>query len=292
MSPAPLSPRTVRVLAVAALTLPLLSLASLAGAALWVRGHGGLAAQLTALARHAAYFAAGTGALPGTLSPAQAATLAPPAPAAGYVWIAGGDARDRDFSFALVEPGKGSTMCFDSDRGSAAFRRLSRSATTPTVWFTDDGREYTITDRALVERARGICAPLGRIGGEMGRVGAKMGERGARLGAMGGRLGALGGRLGGLSAQLATSRVSPGERDRLEAELAEVRAEMERVQSEMERVDSAHGDDRDALSTRMRTLGDQHREALREARVELRKLLDEARATGKAQRFGEGGGSI
>ncbi len=223
---ASLSSRTRRVLLVVAIASPLLSLASLAGAALWVRGHGGFAAPLAALVRHAAFFAAGTGTLPGTLPPAQAATLAPPAPAAGWVWLAGGEGRDRDFSFALIEPGKGSTLCFDSERGSAAFRRLSRSATTPTVWFTDDGREYVITDRALVERARTLCEPLSSIGGEMGRVGARMGEHGARIGAVGGRLGALGGRLGGLSAQLATRDLSRGDRARLEAELAEVRAQM------------------------------------------------------------------
>ena len=289
---ASLSSRTRRVLLVVAIASPLLSLASLAGAALGVRGHGGFAAPLAALVRHAAFFAAGTGTQPGTLPPAQAATLAPPAPAAGWVWLAGGEGRDRDFSFALIEPGKGSTLCFDSERGSAAFRRLSRSATTPTVWFTDDGREYVITDRALVERARTLCEPLSSIGGEMGRVGARMGEHGARIGAVGGRLGALGGRLGGLSAQLATRDLSRGDRARLEAELAEVRAQMERVQAEMEHARTDGDDGQEALSARMRELGDRHREALRTARTGLRALLDEARASGKAVPFGEGDGSI
>ncbi len=67
---------------------------------------------------------------------------------------------------------------------------------------------------------------------------------------------------------------------------------MERVQAEMEQTRSARGADEEELSARMDSLGDQHREALREARAKLRQLLDEARANGKAQRFGESDGTI
>jgi hypothetical protein len=280
-----LSPRTRRTVAVLALLPPVLALCAIGGAALWVRGHGGLAASLTRLARQAAFVAAGAERLPATLGLAQAATLDAHAPAAGWVWVAGGDPGERAFSFALIEPGKGSTVCLDTDARSGGFRRLQRSATTTTLWFADDGVEYVVTDRATVERARTICEPLVTIGEEMGRVGAKQGEIGAKLGRQGGRLGALGGRLGSLSARLATADLARPDRARLEAELDEVRVEMERVGAEMENASAGMDGDRDALSSRMKALSKRHKEALATARAELRKLLDEVRARGRADKL-------
>jgi hypothetical protein len=106
---------------------------------------------------------------------------------------------------------------------------------------------------------------------------------------MGGRLGVLGGRLGGLSARLAVSDLSGDERRRVRAEIAEVQAEMERVSSEMDR-DRAATDrgEHERLSKRMADLSSQHKAALARVRTELRRLLDEAKREGKAERLGIG----
>lgn len=293
MSLATLSSRSRRALVALALLVPVTTFATVAAAALFVHANGGLAASLTAVARQAAYVAGAIERIPGTLPQAQAAALeAPtPSPAAGWVWLAGGDEGEREFSFALIEPGKGSTVCFDHDTDSPAFSRLRENASSPTLWFEDDGVEYVITDRATVEKARTICQPLQTIGAEMGRVGAKQGAIGARMGRYGGRLGQLGGRLGGLGAQLATTASTDAERDRIEREMERVRTEMDRVRVEMKAA-SVQGDDGEELRSQMRDLSRRHRDALREARTGLRKLLDESRANGKAQRLEGGDGSI
>jgi len=286
MSPATFSSRSRLALVALALLVPVSSLAALAGAVAFLRTHGGLARGITAVARQAAYVAGAFERIPGTLPQAQAAALAAPAPspAAGWVWLAGGDEGDRTFSFAYVEPGKGSTVCFDLDGGSENLERLRDSASEPTLWFKDDGVEYVITDHATVAQARALCAPLQSIGSEMGRVGAKQGRIGAKMGRYGARLGELGGRMGGLGMQLASAGDSQAERERIESDMARVRADMERVREEMRR-EAGEGSDREELQAQMRELSRRHREALREARAGLRRLLDEARANGKAQRF-------
>lgn len=282
-----LASRTRRArLALAALALLVFAGATtVAGAALWLHGHGGFAAGVTSVARQAAFLAGALERLPGTLPLAQAAALAPPAPAVGWVWAAGGDGA-RDFSFALIEPGSSATVCFDLDVNSEGFRHARRAATVPTLWFTDDGAEYVVTDAATVARARALCAPLSEIGSEMGKVGGRQGEIGAKLGRAGGRLGALGGRLGGLSARLATTRVSAAERTRMEAELEQVQAEMERAEAEMERTAAGSEAEQAELSRRMSELSARHEAALAKTRAGLRQLIDEARASGKATRLG------
>jgi hypothetical protein len=282
--PLPVFTSRRRALVALVLVVPALALAPVAGAALWLHGHGGLASGLTVLARGAALAAGALDGAPATPA-AMATVLAPPAPAAGWVWIAGGDEGRREFSFALIEPGRGATTCFSLDESrSAGFRRIQRAASVPTLWFAEDGAEFVVTDAAAVERARAACRPLQEIGGEMGRVGAQQGRIGAALGRHGGRLGALGGRLGALSARLATMEVSRAERARLEDELSDIRAEMERVQERMEAVRTETGDDREALSERMAELSKRHKAALAAARAGLRELLDEVRANGRAQR--------
>lgn len=287
-----LSPRARRAWFVVALALPVLSLASLAslaGAAAWVRGHGGLAAGLTHLARGAAFLAGGLEGVPAAPAVTRADVHGHWPFAPGGVWLStnGSDRERDDFSFAIVEPREGGGFSFVMDGGrSAELARLRRSASVPTVWFVRDGVEYVVTDRASVERARELCEPLQEIGSEMGRVGAKQGAIGARLGRYGGRLGALGGRLGGLSARLAVARLSDPERDRLEAERAEVEAEMERVQAEMEAFDHGKADGHGDLERRMQELSKRHEEALARVRMQLRRFLDELVRSGKAERLG------
>lgn len=266
MSLPSLSPRARGALIALAVAAPVCSLASLAGAAWWVNAHGGLAASLTQVAR-------------GTAAAATGGT---------WLSVGGSDRDERDLSFALVEPGDGHGFSFvvDGDSRSGELARLTRSASVPTVWFSRDGVEYVVTDRATVDRARALCAPLQEIGSEMGRVGAKQGAIGAKLGRYGGRLGALGGRLGATSARLATARLSGSERERLEAEMDEVRAEMERIHAEMESFDRGETEGRDDLSRRMEELSKRHQEALGRVREGLRKLVDEAIRDGKADKLG------
>jgi hypothetical protein len=274
-----------------ALALPLLSLASLVGAAAWVRAHGGLAASLSSLVRDTAFLAGGLESLPGTITAVQAAALQDAhAPAGGFAWVTGdGDAEGGDdFSFALVEPDGRSSFSFDGDDRDRSRRldRLMRSADAPTLWFRDGDLEYVVTDPPAVERARALCEPLQRIGGEMGRLGGEMGRIGGRLGRYGGRLGSLGGRLGGVSAQLAVAHMSSSERDRLEAERDRLQAEMERVRAEMEGLERGSIRERQAeLSRRMEALSEQHEQALAKARAGLRELFEEVRAKHRGERL-------
>jgi gas vesicle protein len=281
-----------------ALALPLLSLASLAGAFAWVQTHGGLASSLTTLVRGTAFLASGLENLPGTLTEVQAATLEDvQVTACGYTWVneGGEDAEGLGFGFALIEPdGKNSFSFSGSDRDrSERLDRLMHSAKAPTIWFGDDGLEYVVTDAATVERARKIVEPLQRIGREMGKVGGEMGRIGGELGRYGGRLGSIGGRLGGISARLATTRMSSSERDRLEAERDRLQDEMERVQAEMESLEEGSVHERqDELSRRMDELSKQHKEAMAKARPELRKLFDDVRAKQKGEPMERGDSSI
>ncbi len=300
MSLSTLSPRARRGLVALAVALPVLSIATLAGAAAWVNAHGGLAANLTALARQTAFLAGGTEVLPATLPVVQAVTMAGEPQAFAFV----NDDGDRDgdgFSFALIEPDGGSSIIADGDGGSGSLDRLRDTAKVPTLWFSENGVETVITDPATVAKAREICEPLkriggqmGRVGGEMGRNGAELGRRGAELGRYGGRLGELGGRLGGISAQLATTRGSERQRERLREQRDEIRAEMEQVREQMERVrDRMDSEEKSGprerqreLSRQMRELSKQHREALGQAREGLRQLLHEQRGAGRAPRVG------
>ncbi len=283
-----LSRRARRGLIALAVALPALSVASLAGAAAWVHAHGGLASNLAAVVRHAAFLASGTESLPATLTPVQAATLAEES-CTGCVYAASNDSEDGNgFSFALIEPGGRSSVVFDRD-GSATLDRLRDEARVPTLWFSENGVETVSTDRAAVARAREICAPLEQLGREMGRVGGEMGEIGGEMGRYGGRLGELGGRLGGVAARLANARLNDDarERARLEAERDRLEAEMQRVRAEMKSrergsVRARQGELRD----RMRELSARHREEVRKARTELRELLHELRGTGRTTRVG------
>ena len=283
-----------------ALVLPLLSLASLAGAVAWMRAHGGFASSLTTLVRGTAFLASRLESLPGTLTAVQAATLEDVhATTCGYTWV-NEDGEDEDgdglgFGFALVEPDGKSSFNFggdDRDR-SSRLDRLMHSAKVPTLWFGDDGLEYVTTDPATVARARKVCEPLQRIGGEMGRVGGEMGRIGGELGRYGGRLGAIGGRMGGISARLAMTPMTTSERQRLEAERDRLQEEMEKVQAEMENLEEGSVHERqEELSHRMGELSKQHEQALAKARPELRKLFEEVRAKQKGESIERGDGSI
>lgn len=299
----PSLPRQVRRgLLALTLVLPVLSVATFAGAVAWVNAHGGLASSLTTLVRSAALLASGIETLPGTLTEVQAATLEDVhATTCGYTWVSDDGEDDDDdgdtlgFGFALIEPEGRNTFSFGGDDGrrSEKLDRLMHSRKAPALWFGDDGLEYVVTDPATIERARTIVEPLGRIGGEMGKVGGEMGRIGGQLGRYGGRLGALGGRMGGISARLAVTQMSSSERDRLEAERDRLQEEMERVQAEMESLEDGSIHQRqDELSRQMDELSKQHRQALKKARPELRKLFDEVRAKQKGEPIRKGDGSI
>lgn len=291
-----LTPRARGALIALTVAVPVCSLATLAGAAWWVKAHGGLAASLTQAARATAAVAGTFAGLPAAMDAGRDDALERellarldrlPEPG---IWLGMDGAGDegRDFSFALVEPGEdgGYSFVMDGDSRSGELGRLRRSASVPTAWFSRDGVEYVITDRSFVERARELCRPLQEIGSEMGRVGAKQGRIGAKLGRHGGRLGALGGRIGATSARLATARLTGADRHRLEAQMAELRAEMERVRAEMEAVRDEQGADRESLAREMEALSKRHEVELARTRAGLRRLVDEAIRSGKADRLG------
>ena len=268
-----------------ALALPLLWAGILLAATGWVHQHGGLAASITHVARDVARVASRTAA---AASPAVATADQGDAiscSTSGYVWS--GD-EPQDFSFALIEPGKGSTVCFDMNSSSDAIARLSRSTSEPAVWFRRGGDEYVIHDAPTVDRARELCRPLVDLGRQMGEVGARQGRIGAQLGEMGGRLGQLGGRLGALSTRLASEDLRSSERADIRREIDTIQPEMQRLSREMRTREGASHDDMAELGSRMREYSRQHRDTLKQVRGELRQLLDQALREGKAQKLGVG----
>ena len=182
--------------------------------------------------------------------------------------------------------------------------RRHRRGGEPMIWFIQDGHEYVVRDPETIERLQGawkgantLGNEQGLLGAEQGKLGAKQGELGAlqgRLGSEQGELGALQGRLGEAQARFAANEALLGksredmERARsaidqrmkqLTAEMQALDAKMRALQEPMEQLNAPM----EELARKMVTLGGRMEEESRRARIETRRLLDRAIATGAAE---------
>jgi hypothetical protein len=159
------------------------------------------------------------------------------------------------------------------------------------LWISQDGEEWVIRDRSLIQRARGSVEPMERLGAEMGRLGGEMGRLGAQQGRFGAELGRLGARQGVLAARLALLELREDDDDpAIEREAAAIEREMDdlsRRQDEFDRrQDSSLESRMDDLGEQMEELGHRMEQLSQRAERELKALVKEAIASRKAERAG------
>jgi hypothetical protein len=163
------------------------------------------------------------------------------------------------------------------------------------LWISQDGDEWVIRDRALIQRARGSVEPMQRLGQEMGRLGGEMGRLGAQQGRFGAEMGRLGARQGVLGARLALLRLRDDDDDpAIEREAAAIEREMDglsRQQDELdERQDTSVEGRMDDLGAQMEQLGARMEQLSQRAERELSALAKEAIASRRAERVRDFGG--
>lgn len=120
---------------------------------------------------------------------AESAALASATAVADAVAPARASAAVSDRAYALVRSnGKGATISgrhVDSDRLDALRRQLGRDF----IWFRHDGRNYAVTDPALIARAEGAWRDSEAIGKQMSALGREMDAHGRRMDEIGRRMG-------------------------------------------------------------------------------------------------------
>jgi hypothetical protein len=159
------------------------------------------------------------------------------------------------------------------------------------LWISQDGDEWVIRDRGLIQRARGSVEPMQRLGKEMGRLGGEMGRLGAQQGRFGAEMGRLGARQGVLAARLALLELRDEDDDpAIEREAAAIEREMDELSGQQEefegRQESSVDGRMDDLGEQMDELGSQMDQLSQRAERELRALAKEAIALRKAERVG------
>jgi hypothetical protein len=162
------------------------------------------------------------------------------------------------------------------------------------LWISQDGDEWVIRDRALIQQARGSVEPMERLGKEMGRLGGEMGRLGAQQGRFGAEMGRLGARQGVLGARLALLELRDEDDPAIEREAAAIEREMDelsRRQDELDgRQDTSVEGRMDDLGAQMDRLGDQMEQLSQRAERESRALAKEAITSRRAERVRDLGG--
>ena len=212
-------------------------------------------------------------------------------------------ASSRELQWVLLRDGDQMSISGSSEHVDRARQRQKDGR--PLLWVLRHGREYVITDPALIAQAERIYQPLGELGEKMGEIGAKqgdigrrMGEVGAKQGAIGARQGELGARQGALGARqaaLALQRLGKEqqedaatiarEEEALRTEMDKLNRQMEALSQEMESASRPMedlGKEMEPLGRQMEALGRQMEEAAAKAEADMRALVNEAVSTGKA----------
>jgi hypothetical protein len=203
-----------------------------------------------------------------------------------------GSSPETNLEYAVLAP-DGNTISANITRRLGDLSEEARRDNSRIVWFREGDREYVSRDQATVERAAEIVEPQTELGRRMGEVG---GEQG-RIGAIQGRLGALEGRLGQEQSRLATreQRLESAMEDASYDERQDLRREIEAIRDrqneitrqihELSRQEADLGRESEVLGTQEAELGRQQREVLPKVASEMRRLLHETVANGKAQRL-------
>jgi beta-lactamase regulating signal transducer with metallopeptidase domain len=241
--------------------------------------------------------------------PAPLTPPAPPAPIAGmgsHMMISTHD--DTGYAFALLDGN--STTVNGTTADLAAVRRL-RQHDEPLLWFRHGDAEWIIRDRATLERAKAIYAPLSALAEQQGKLGEQqgaLGEKQGRLGEEQGRIAAQQGEfaarqaeLAGKAAELAARRAafaadtrsgeSAATLDARQRELDAARAALDQQQPDVAGQQAAMGArqaelgrQQAALGKQQEALGRRQQEASAKAEKQMAQLLEEAVAKGLAQK--------
>lgn len=196
--------------------------------------------------------------------------------------------------FALFD---GDTITINgSDTDLAAVKGLHQANKNPLLWFRHGSAAYIIRDKAFVEQARNIYAPLtelarqqGRLAGEQGRLAGQQAGLAARDAGFAQEQAALARQQAQLAAQTASAQAASGTRafDARQHALdaAQTRLEQRHAALQQELGASQHAleSQQGALEQQQRALEQRQQQATRTAEQAMNKLLDEALAKGLAE---------
>jgi ElaB/YqjD/DUF883 family membrane-anchored ribosome-binding protein len=279
LSPAPLSPETPPVLSRALYALALYTFAAwlVIGTSLlmWVPGRGAAAGMVSRLSSVLGGASSSVAIAPLALGEVFLASTDEDSAVHGFV-----DESDGDFSWGLT--GDDDQVWVGGPGWRSKQRELAQGP--PRFWFREDGREYAVTDPAIVTQVRDAVRPLHETGKEMGVVGGEMGRNGARMGRIGGRLGAASARIAILQARAARRSARDHDRADVDERMKELRAEIAELSAQLEQEHAAQGSQQQELSRRMSELSAKHHDILKQVRQKVREIATRARREGKAER--------
>jgi hypothetical protein len=205
--------------------------------------------------------------------PAPPAPPKPPKATHSVHW-----SNDGDDPFVILH-GDNSTM--SGSMGDIRRAKAARKGGEDLVWFRRDGQEYVIRDAATVKAAQEAFRPVSELGEKQGALGEKQGKLGAQQGQLGAKQGELGAKQGELGARQA--RFDRND-EKEEAEIEKQMDELGRQQEELGRQQEALGDQQEKLGEQQEELGRQQEAASRAAEKQLKKITDEAIASGLAEK--------
>ncbi len=243
--------------------------------------------------------------------------------------------KKQDVPYAIVSKKKDGITRSGQGIPSKELRRLRGQMADDFFWFRSGGKDYVVSDPALVARARAVNQPMEDLGGQMGALGKEMGEVGRRqgdigrqqgdvgrkqgevgrkqgeigrqMGEIGRQQGLVGARMEKVERQLENDHLKPAERKTLEKQLEELEASMHALDQKMEALQAPMealaremeeaarpmegleqkmeeaGKPMKELEARMKVLSAKMEVLSREADAGMKKLADEALATGKAK---------
>ena len=209
---------------------------------------------------------------------APAAPTPPAPPPMRGTWSIGGE-RDGD-AYVLIQDNE-VTMAGHSDDIRTA--RTLQQGKAPVLWIREDGKQYIVRDAATVQRVKAAHAPVEALGAQQGKLGEQQGALGERQGDLGVKQGELGVKMAAIateraSAALQGSRARDAEIDRRMDALAQEQEALARQQEVLSRQQEPLARQQEALSRRQVA-------ATEQMQREVKRLLDDAIRSGKAQQL-------
>ena len=196
--------------------------------------------------------------------------------------------------FALFD---GDTITINgSDTDLATVKGLHQASKDPLLWFRHGSAAYIIRDKAFIEQARNIYAPLtelarqqSRLAGEQGRLAGEQAGLAARDAGFAQEQAELAGQQAQLAAQAASAQAANDKRTfdaqqrALEAEQTRLEQRHTALQEELGASQHALESQQGALEQQQHALEQRQQQAARNAEQAMNKLLNEALAKGLAE---------
>lgn len=148
------------------------------------------------------------------------------------------------------------------------------------LWLRRGQDRYVIRDGATLARFDALFEPIARIGRQQGELGQRQGELGRQQGELGQQMGRL------AMAQARTAMTRAGHDD--DTDTDDEAGQASTGQHEVEQRMRALSEQQAALGRQQSALGQQQAQASSRANKALQALMDQAIASGRAQRIGQG----